>query len=84
MNAGEVRNRGVELGGYVTPVKNANITWTVNANWYKNENKVISLFGALDNIVLASYQGGVTSNANVTWLKLCQFIVAARKLLKAA
>lgn len=65
VNSGEVRNRGVELAGYVTPVKSNDITWTVNANWYKNRNEIISLLGELDNIVLASYQGGVTSNATV-------------------
>lgn len=65
VNTGEVRNRGVEIAGYVTPVKNENITWTLNVNWYTNRNQVISLTEGLDNIVLASYQGGVTSNATV-------------------
>ena len=65
INAGEVRNRGIEVSGFVTPVKNDNITWTLNANWYKNRNEVVSLIEGLDNIVLASYQGGVTSNATV-------------------
>ncbi|GAB3872762.1 SusC/RagA family TonB-linked outer membrane protein [Hymenobacter segetis] len=65
VNSGEIRNRGVEIGGYLTPIKNENVTWTVNLNWYKNQNQVISLAEGLDNIVLASYQGGVTSNATV-------------------
>jgi TonB-linked SusC/RagA family outer membrane protein len=65
VNSGEVRNRGVELAAFVTPVKTDNVSWTLNANWYKNKNEVISLFEGLDNIVLASYQGGVTSNATV-------------------
>ena len=65
VNAGEVRNRGVEVGAFVTPVKTSAVTWTVNVNWYTNRNQVISLVDGLDNIVLASYQGGVTSNATV-------------------
>ena len=65
VNTGEVRNRGIELAGYVTPIKNENITWTLNVNWYANRNEVVSLTDGLDNIVLASYQGGVTSNATV-------------------
>lgn len=65
VNSGNVRNRGVELAGYVTPLRNDKVTWTVNANWYKNRNEVISLYEGVDNIVLASYQGGVTSNATV-------------------
>jgi outer membrane receptor protein involved in Fe transport len=65
VNSGNVRNRGVELAGYVTPFRSDKVTWTVNANWYKNRNEVISLYEGVDNIVLASYQGGVTSNATV-------------------
>lgn len=63
VNSGEVRNRGIELAGFVTPVKNDNFSWTLNANWYKNRNEILSLTGELDNIVLTSYQGGITSNA---------------------
>jgi TonB-linked SusC/RagA family outer membrane protein len=65
VNAGTIRNRGVELSGYVTPFRSENITWTINANWTKNENRVTELFQGSDNILLASYQGGVSSNATV-------------------
>jgi TonB-linked SusC/RagA family outer membrane protein len=65
VNAGNVRNRGVELSGYVTPFRNDNVTWTINANWTKNQNRVLELFSGSDNIVIASYQGGVSSNATV-------------------
>ncbi|WP_460614130.1 SusC/RagA family TonB-linked outer membrane protein [Hymenobacter seoulensis] len=65
VNSGEVRNRGIELSAFVTPVKNENITWTLNANWTRNRNKILSLYEGVDNIVLANYQGGVSSNATV-------------------
>lgn len=65
VNAGTVRNRGIELSSYLTPVRNENFTWTINANWTKNENRVTELLDGVDNIVLASYQGGVTTNATV-------------------
>jgi TonB-linked SusC/RagA family outer membrane protein len=65
VNAGTVRNRGVELSGFVTPFRNDNVTWTINANWTKNQNRVTELFEGTDNIVVASYQGGITSNATV-------------------
>ncbi|QNH63223.1 SusC/RagA family TonB-linked outer membrane protein [Hymenobacter sediminicola] len=65
VNSGNVRNRGVELSGFVSPVRNDNVTWTINANWTKNKNEVISLYEGTDNLVIASYQGGVTSNATV-------------------
>ena len=65
INSGEVRNRGLEITGFVVPVKNESFTWRVGANWAKNVNQVLSLYEGLDNIVLATYQGGVTSNARV-------------------
>ncbi len=65
VNAGEVQNKGVEIGAFVTPIKNDNFSWTINANWYRNRNEVVSLYNDLDNLVLATYQGGVSSNATV-------------------
>lgn len=65
INAGTVRNRGIELSGFITPVRNENVTWTINANWTKNENRVTELTGGVDNIVLATYQGGISTNATV-------------------
>jgi TonB-linked SusC/RagA family outer membrane protein len=65
VNAGTVRNRGVELSGYVTPVRNDNFTWTLNANWTKNQNRVMELIGGVDNIVIQTYQGGISTNATV-------------------
>ncbi|SNR40925.1 SusC/RagA family TonB-linked outer membrane protein [Hymenobacter mucosus] len=65
VNSGEVRNRGVEVSAFVSPIKNADFSWTLNANWTRNRNEVISLYEGVPNIVLASYQGGVSSNATV-------------------
>ncbi|MBD2724149.1 SusC/RagA family TonB-linked outer membrane protein [Hymenobacter armeniacus] len=65
VNAGEVRNRGVEMTAFVVPVQNDNFTWRISANWARNRNTVLSLFEGVDNIVLATYQGGVSSNATV-------------------
>jgi len=69
INSGEVRNRGIELTVFASPVKEANFNWTINANWTKNQNRVVSLYGTgeetVTNILLASYQGGVTGNATV-------------------
>ncbi len=70
VNSGEVENKGVELSMNGTPVKTKNLSWNVNLNWTRNRNKVVELFddGAgnkIDNIVLNSYQGGVTLNASL-------------------
>jgi len=65
VNSGEVRNRGIEVTGFVVPVQTENFTWRLSANWTRNRNEVLSLFNGVDNIVLATYQGGISSNATV-------------------
>jgi TonB-linked SusC/RagA family outer membrane protein len=69
INSGEVRNRGLELSGFVVPVKTENFNWRLAANWTKNQNRVLSLYEQngveVTNIVISSYQGGVSSNATV-------------------
>ncbi|GEO02724.1 SusC/RagA family TonB-linked outer membrane protein [Adhaeribacter aerolatus] len=65
VNSGEVENKGVELTAFVTPVKTDDFSWTLNANWTRNRNKVLSLAPGTENLVLSTYQGGVSSNASV-------------------
>ena len=65
VNSGEVQNKGVELTAFITPVKTDDFSWTLNANWTRNRNKVVSLAEGTENLVLATYQGGVSSNASV-------------------
>lgn len=43
INAGEIRNRGLEMTLNTFPVKNKNFSWSVNANWSMNRNKILSL-----------------------------------------
>ncbi|MGI4761917.1 MAG: SusC/RagA family TonB-linked outer membrane protein [Janthinobacterium lividum] len=63
VNGGEIRNRGIELSAYLVPVKTANVNWRIAANWSHNTNVVLSQ--ATDNFIIASYQGGVSSNSTV-------------------
>jgi TonB-linked SusC/RagA family outer membrane protein len=43
-NAGSIRNQGVEVQLYATPVELDNgFSWDVSVNWAKNKNKVLSL-----------------------------------------
>ncbi|MDX2305929.1 MAG: SusC/RagA family TonB-linked outer membrane protein [Microscillaceae bacterium] len=63
INAGNVQNQGVELIVFGTPVKAGDFTWTINANWTRNRNKVIELAPGIDNLLLATFQGGVSINA---------------------
>ncbi|PKF74792.1 SusC/RagA family TonB-linked outer membrane protein [Chryseobacterium sp. PMSZPI] len=43
INAGELRNRGIELTLNAYPIKNKDFSWSVNANWSMNRNKILSL-----------------------------------------
>lgn len=65
INAGEIRNSGMEIGLNFTPVQLKDLKWTVNVNWAFNKNKVLSLYEGVDNLQLGSFQGGVTINAMV-------------------
>ncbi|MFT4093438.1 MAG: SusC/RagA family TonB-linked outer membrane protein [Niabella sp.] len=65
VNAGNVRNKGIETSVYLTPVRNPDFSWTLNANWTRNRNKVEELTEGIDNIVLGNFQGGVTLNAEL-------------------
>ncbi|WP_394349938.1 TonB-dependent receptor domain-containing protein [Hymenobacter baengnokdamensis] len=65
VNAGEIRNRGVEVGAFVTPVQTEGFKWTVNANFTHNQNILLSLPTGFDNLQLATYQQGVSLNATV-------------------
>ncbi|WP_027379168.1 SusC/RagA family TonB-linked outer membrane protein [Chryseobacterium daeguense] len=43
INAGEIRNRGIEMILNAYPVKNKNFSWNISANWSMNRNKILSL-----------------------------------------
>jgi len=65
INAGEIQNKGVELSINATPVIAKNFKWDVTVNWALNRNEVVSLLPGVTNMVLQSYQGGVTIDAQV-------------------
>jgi TonB-linked SusC/RagA family outer membrane protein len=65
LNAGEVRNNGVELDLNITPVQTDNgLTWKVGANYNYNNNEVISITPEIDELPLST--GG---NAQVYAIK---------------
>ncbi len=58
INAGEIRNRGVELTLNGTPVKTADgFTWDATFNFSRNRNQVISLAEGVDTYVLGADRG---------------------------
>jgi TonB-linked SusC/RagA family outer membrane protein len=65
INAGDVENKGVELQMFGTPVQTDDFSWTVNVNWTRNRNKVVSLPEGIDNLQLGTFQGGVSLNATL-------------------
>ena len=65
VNAGNIENKGVELSLYGTPVKTPSFSWNVNVNWTRNRNKVVSLYNDSKNLLLGSFQGGVSINASL-------------------
>jgi len=65
VNAGNILNKGVEVSLYGSPIRNQHFTWNVNINFSANRNKVLSLYDNSTNLMLASFQGGVSLNASI-------------------
>lgn len=63
LNAGTISNKGWEVQLNGTPLKTEDFRWDVNLNWAKNTSLVESLADGIDNLVLGSFQGGVSINA---------------------
>jgi hypothetical protein len=64
-NAGEIRNNGVELMLYGTPVKNKNFSWRANVNWAKNDSEVISLIEGVNRFQIGNYGSSLYVYAEV-------------------
>jgi TonB-linked SusC/RagA family outer membrane protein len=65
VNAGEIRNRGIELRLSGSPVRFTDFSWDLTFNWSKNVNDVVKLQEGIENLQIAALQGGVTINARV-------------------
>jgi TonB-linked SusC/RagA family outer membrane protein len=73
LNSGTLENKGVELSLNLTPFKSSKpdgFSWRIDANWTRNRSQVTELFKdatgqQATNLQLASYQGGVSSNATL-------------------
>jgi len=55
VNSGAVQNQGVELTVNATPVKTRVFSWNIIVNWSKNVNKVLSVYGGQQSLLLGSY-----------------------------
>src|SRR5665648_913825 len=65
VNSGEIENKGIEVSLYLVPVQTNSFKWDINVNFAKNKNKVLSLYPGVKNLLIGTFQGGVTLNANL-------------------
>ncbi|RXG12624.1 SusC/RagA family TonB-linked outer membrane protein [Leeuwenhoekiella aestuarii] len=65
VNSGELENKGVEVSLNATPILSEDFSWDIRINFARNRNKLLSLFEGTDNLVLGSFQGGVTLNGTI-------------------
>ena len=63
VNAGTIENKGFEVSLYGVPVRTDDFSWTINANFSRNRNKVVDLYEENENLVIAAMQGGLSLNA---------------------
>lgn len=54
INAGLIRNKGVEVTADITPVKTADFSWTIGGNYAKNINKVEKLTENMKSVVIGA------------------------------
>ena len=63
VNIGQMDKEGIELSLGGSPVKSEDFAWNVDVNWSTNKSIVADLGGDIQNLQLASLQGGITINA---------------------
>lgn len=57
VNAGTMRNRGVEFTVYATPIKKDGFSWQTQLNFSANRNKILKIREDLNQIIVASQSG---------------------------
>jgi TonB-linked SusC/RagA family outer membrane protein len=60
LNAGKIKNSGVEIQLTATPLKVNNFQWDIGVNWAKNKNEVLSLDGGLTTYQLNTSYNSLT------------------------
>ena len=65
INAGKVRNRGVEITFNATPVKTKDFEWNTTITWSKNQNRVLELAEGNDDYQIISQVGSAYLVAQV-------------------
>ncbi|SEI66224.1 TonB-linked outer membrane protein, SusC/RagA family [Dyadobacter sp. SG02] len=60
LNAGKIKNSGIEIQLTATPVKLDKFSWDIGINWAKNNNKVVALDGGLTTYQLNNSYNALT------------------------
>ncbi|MFY0255991.1 SusC/RagA family TonB-linked outer membrane protein [Chitinophaga sp. 30R24] len=61
VNAGEMRNRGVEVSVNAVALETKKLRWNVLANWSMNKNRVLSLSNGVNKLTLGTNLGATVS-----------------------
>lgn len=54
LNAGKIRNNGIELSLNLVPIKLASFQWDIDINWSKNNSEIVELTDEIKTYVMAS------------------------------
>lgn len=65
LNAGAVRNQGIEVVLNASPIKSRNFSWNTTLTWAKNQNRVLELAEGMDGKQDIGYGGNATIQARV-------------------
>jgi TonB-linked SusC/RagA family outer membrane protein len=65
INAGEIKNKGIEISLNAMPVRSNDFSWDFTINFSSNKNEVVKLNQGLNEILLESQFGYLSSNANM-------------------
>jgi TonB-linked SusC/RagA family outer membrane protein len=65
INAGEIKNKGIEITLTAVPIRTRDFSWDFNINFSTNNSEVIKLNEGLTEILTATQFGYLTSNANM-------------------
>ncbi len=65
INAGEIRNKGVEIFVNAAPVATKNFRWDMTLNFSKNKSKVVSLADGIETLTLLDTYNGAVIEARI-------------------
>jgi hypothetical protein len=61
LNAGSIRNKGIELSINGSPVQTKDFSWEARVNYTRNRNQVLSIYPGLTEVTIASQSGYLNS-----------------------